>query len=113
MNAIHYHAAHAPDVPDWFDIPYEPRPKFPEAEDYIHADVNPNAEEDRKMLRSWVLDGCYDLPDHLMPFQRAVQAHHEAAERQAVAHSLRRITEWRAVYAKAMVERLEGSGVPS
>lgn len=104
MTLREYFAAHAPGCPDWYWPEFAvPRPKPPDPEDYIHADVNPCAKEDRKEIQGWLSYGCYDLPEHLQAFQRAHADHRNRVAAWDLMRNKNRVVAWRWEYAELML----------
>lgn len=105
-----YHAAHAPAVPDWFEVdPRRPAPQMPRCERWLTSDPicglnNPQADKECKLIESWMRDPCYDLPDHLRGFQQAFEVHHATLKAWRDENSITRIVAWRYAYADAMIE---------
>lgn len=100
-----YFAARAPtEIPGWFNPKIDaPMIKTPDPVDYVNADVNPKAEDDRRMMEEWSRDPCYDLPDHLSAFQRAWAEYCSAMEWRNKSILENRYFMWRYHYADMMM----------
>lgn len=102
-------AAHAPtEIPDWFieSFKWTPKPVQPNPADdkYLHRDVNPNHAADEMRLRSWMNDGCYDLPEHLRAFQDDYAKWNKDCEDWDTMNRRLRFYAWREEYANSMTD---------
>lgn len=93
-----YLAAHAPaEIPDWFSH-VEPPKDYPPAPRWMDA-----PKEHHELLRSWLNDGCFDLPDELRWFQDEMTAHRTGRDAWHKQNDAARYFQWRYAYADAML----------
>jgi hypothetical protein len=99
MSMRDYFAAHAPEVPDWFEHT-PPKRELPE---------NPKTDEldetHRKTAEDWRRDPIFDLPEELEWWGDKVKAYADAKSRWQTENQIARLVQWRYVYADEMVEQ--------
>ncbi len=91
-------AAHAPDVPTWFEHTPPSRTGLP-----ANPTVDELDETHRKLAEDWRRDPCFDLPEELAWWERKVEAYREACQRWNNEDRLARMAQWRYHYADLMV----------
>lgn len=114
MSLREYLAAHAPDMPVWFNMPYEPQPSRPSIIDGDHLS-NPRI---REACLAWRRSSQRDnVPAHdlalageteaekkfLRDYQAQFEAYAEACEDRRIRHDRKRYFAWRWHYADAMI----------
>ena len=63
-------------------------------------------EDDRELLKAWVHDGCFDLPEHLEWFQEKFNEAVKLRNEWEYRDKENRYFQWRTYYADALVKQL-------
>lgn len=102
ITLFYYYAGKAPDnIPEWFvhtppEKPKTARPYWNEVED----------KNDRAILRDWLNDGSYDLPEHLQWFQKQQDQWWQENQQYIREDKKARYFQWRAYYANNLINTL-------
>lgn len=63
-------------------------------------------EKDAEEVRQWQNDPIYDLPDHLMWFQDAINKHYDEKKAYELKDAINRFFQWRTFYADNLINEL-------
>ena len=94
-------SSNAPEVPEWFE---HEKTKYKGEETPYWSEIE--NEDDRKLCRSWVHDGCFDLPDHLEWFQSKFEKSVADRNKWELENKKARYFQWRTFYADALIAEL-------
>lgn len=105
VSKLEFFACNAPvDIPGWFK--HTPPEKIvcqePSYDEIDNID-------DKETCRSWRLDPCYDLPDHLKWFQDRVEQSHIAYSENVRKDNEAKYFQWRRYYAEQLLAELSKS----
>lgn len=92
MTLLEYYAAHAPEVPEWFDGEKEQIPAPPDINDY--------PENARAEIRSWLRDGTWDLSKDCGSFQEDFNEWRCTRDKILSKNKISRYFQWRIYYAE-------------
>lgn len=102
VSKLEFFACNAPvDIPGWFEhiSPEKPEIKAPDFEDIQDA-------EDRKTVRSWVSDPCFDLPEQLKWFSDKTTEANSVYYQWLQKDKAARYFQWRRYYAEQLLTEL-------
>lgn len=98
----------APPVPEGFTVDYEsklPKPERPKLPEGI-------TDEQKKMLKDWVADPCWDLEAEFAQYQKDWENHWDQLDQHKIAESnealIMRQVQWSYAYADAVIKHTKG-----
>lgn len=98
-SKLEFFACNAPtDIPSWFEHtpPEKNVSKKPRQDDIEN-------EEDRKIIKCWQVDPCYDLPDHLKWYSDKLDKAWEEESAYERKNTEARYFQWRRYYAEQLL----------
>jgi hypothetical protein len=105
VTKLEFFACNAPvDIPNWF-VHVKPENKTGKNPNYDDIKI----EEDRDLARQWVMDQCFDLPEHLQWFSDAITKNANDYSDFIKEDLSARYFQWRRFYAEQLLSQLSNS----